>query len=155
MDEFAIDCRVVPLEDSDPLILFPDPGAGILSAETPLPRPCPKGLNIDGLIVFDMQEDGGLDGIEIFYKLPTRYRSKRKRPFPFGEKYCRIILHPNRTGVYGPDVTPIVTWQRDILRFIIKNETPDERCKIGPDVVALLSKSKLIGIEIDLSSFAD
>jgi hypothetical protein len=155
MNEFAIDCRIVPLGDNDPLILSVDSAAGILSVATPLPRPCPKGLNIDGLIAFDMQEDGGLDQIEILYKVPARYGPRRKTPFPAGEKYSRILLHPNRTAVYGPDVTPTVTLQEGLLRLIIKNGTPDGRHKIGPGTVVLLLKNRLIGIEIDLSPFAD
>lgn len=153
MNEFSIDCRVVPLGENDPLFLFVHSEVGVLSVSTPIPRPCPKGLNIDGLLVFDLQEDGGLDAIEVLYKLPARYRSKAKRTFPLSEKYHRILLDPSRMHVGGPEVAPILTMLEDILTISIQNGVVDGRYKIGPETVVLLMKGKLIGIEIDLSSF--
>ena len=63
--KFYIKCHTGPVGEEGPLVLKLN-SIPIISAIIAPQRGSPRGLNINSLVIFDMQPDGGVDGIEFF-----------------------------------------------------------------------------------------
>lgn len=80
--KFYIKCRTGPIGELGPLVLRIEDDIRIISAAIAHSRGCPKGLNVDGWVIFDMQSDGEVDGIEIFCPYEMDLTSRRALPRP-------------------------------------------------------------------------
>jgi hypothetical protein len=99
--KFHIKCRTGPVGDVGPLVLRIE--EDIISATIAPTRGSPRGLNVDGYVIFDMQSDGGLDGIELLCPLGLDLTSSRAFPRP-QETYWRLFLDPSRKDIIEPEV---------------------------------------------------
>lgn len=151
--DFRIKCLTIPPGETGPLILRMEPEVGILSLHITWVRPCPKGINIDGMIMFDMQADGGLDQIEILYRVKTQIEPGVILPSP-SERYWRLLLFPSHDSITEPDVTVEVIDNSNELKFLIRRDDIDSSFLIGPSTRALVRKKELVGISIDLAGLS-
>ncbi len=139
-----IGCRTAPAGRIGPLIPRLEQSIRILVLQVELRREWPRGLNVDGLLVFDMQADGGVDSIEILHPVGACFRSGVIRPRR-NEKYWRLFLDEsasagklqvNRTGAE--------------VMFWFEECEVDSKYLIGPNTQALVRKNVLVGLSVDL-----
>lgn len=150
--EAHIRCRTAPVGEVGPLIPRLDQSIRILALHIADLRSCPKGLNIDGLMVFDMQMDGGVDGIEIIQPLGADLISATLPPRP-AERYWRLFLEPSDKRLVERDSE--LALERDDRSAILRIASGDVDSKylVGPSVTALVGANELRGLAIDLNSF--
>jgi hypothetical protein len=129
--KFHIKCRTEPVREEGPLVLRIEDDISIISATIAPQRGSPRGLNIDALVIFDMQPDGGVDGIEILCVFGIDLSSRREAPRT-QEKYWRLFLDPSMEDVSEPDVE-VVMHRLDNF-FIVRFKTGDVDSKylLGP-----------------------
>jgi hypothetical protein len=135
-----------------PLIPRFDQSAGILVLHIADLRSCPKGLNIDGLMIFDMQIDGGVDGIEILQSLGASLATATKPPRP-SEKYWRLFLEPIDQRRVEQDSELVLERDEHFATLRVAPGEADSRYLVGPGVVALVGSNMLLGLVIDLRGF--
>lgn len=121
--------------------------------QVPVARSCPKGLNIDGLMVFDMQQDGGVDGIEILQPLGPDLVSGTVPPRA-GERYWRLFLQPSDKDAVERNAELVMERSERAATLRIADGDVDARYLIGPCVTALVGTNELRGLTIDLSAFS-
>lgn len=155
--KFHIECRFAPLTredavESGPLLVRLD--SSILSFHIQFPRPCPKGLNIDHTMLFDMQADGGVDGVEIF--VSPDYGFKPNFVYDdLEESYWRLFL---ALGDFSAiEESGVVQWERAGNSAILRIDSGDvdARYLIGPGAMALVGANCLQGFEVDLLPFLE
>lgn len=147
-----IKCRTAPVGEVGPLIPRLDQSIRILSAHILDHRSCPNGLNIDGLMIFDMQMDGGLDGIEILQPLGPDLRSTTVPPRP-AERYWRLFLEPSNKGLIERDSELVMERGDGTVTLRIASGHLDSRYLIGPCITALVGANELRGLAIDITCF--
>jgi hypothetical protein len=148
--KIKVRCRTAPVGQFGALHLRYDQSIRILMLQVDASLTYPKGLNIDALMIFDMQEDGGVDAVEISQPLGddlvTGYVFPRPR-----ERYWRLFLEPEDKKYVERNA--ILRMERNdnvaTLRFV--EGTADSRYLIGPGVTALVGANNLYGISIDLT----
>jgi len=145
-----ITCDTIPTAEAGPLILRMEPEVGILSLHIGALGPCPKGINIDGMIMFDMQNDGGVDQIEIMYRLRNSIKSGTVFPSPH-ERYRRLRLSSDTSHFIGGVE---VTEGTQGIEFRFAEGQADETCFVGPCTKALIYKRRLIGLSLDYSNIS-
>ena len=149
--KFNIKCRAEPVGEEGPLVLRLDDDYFISAAIAPQ-RGSPRGLSIDHLVIFDMQPDGGVDGIEISHIFGIDYASRREAPRK-GEKYYRLFLDPSGKETGEPDVKLVMQRRGDVLTIRFLNGAVDSKYLLGPGVTALVGANELLGLSIDMIDF--
>jgi hypothetical protein len=143
-------CRTAPVGQFGALHIRYDQSIRILVLQVDATLKYPKGLNIDALMIFDMQEDGGVDAVEILQPLGDDLVTGYVLPRPW-EKYWRLFLEPEDKETVERNA--ILRMERNdsvaTLRFV--EGTVDSRYLIGPGVTALVGANDLYGISIDLT----
>ena len=152
MEAFRIKCRTAPVGEVGPLIPRLDQSIPVLTLHILELRRCPKGLNIDGSLTFDMQSDGGVDGVEILFPLGSGLNSGTGHARP-GEKYWRLFLEPNRKDVSEPEVELLMERIEDQVTFRFVRGDIDSKYLIGPGVTALVGDNELKGLSVELLPF--
>jgi hypothetical protein len=147
--KFYIKCRTEPVGEEGPLVLRIEDDIRIISATIAPPRGSPRGLSIDHGVIFDMQPDGGVDGIEIFCDLGIDLASRREAPRR-GEKYCRLFLNPSGKEIFEPEVKLAMQRYNNVLTIRFLNGAVDSRYLLGPGVTALVGANELLGLSIDM-----
>ena len=150
--KFYIKCRTGPVGDVGPLVLRIEHDIGIISATIAPMRVCPKGLNIDGLVIFDMQSDGGVDGIELLCPLGIDLTSRRAFP-RLQETYWRLFLDPSGKDVVEPDVKVVVQRLDHFLNVRFMTGDVDSKYLLGPGITALVGANELLGLRIEMVDF--
>jgi hypothetical protein len=104
------------------------------------------------LMVFHMQPDGGVDGIEILHPLGNDLRSGSILPRP-QERYWRLFLEPSDKGLIERNAELTVERVEGAAILRIAPGDVDSRYLIGPNVAALVGANELLGLAIDLGAF--
>lgn len=152
--DFSIKCRAVPIAEDGPLIpRLAEPG-WFMSLHINESRSCPKGLNIDSLLIFDMQADGGLDAIEILVRLDSALKPGHIFPRWDEEQYWRLFLEPSHEAIGEPDVSVSVEWADHVLTCRWSDLAADTSYLLGPGVTALVGGGLLLAIQADLAGLA-
>ena len=147
--KFHIQCRVEPVGEEGPLVLRLEDQIEIISATIAPTRGSPRGLNIDALVIFDMQADGGVDGIEILCisGIDLSFRSEAPR---LKEKFWRLFLDPSGKDVGEPDVKVVMQRRGNTFTVRFLNGAVDSKYLLGPGVTALVGANELLGLSIDM-----
>ena len=149
---FYIKCRAVPVGKAGPLVLRIEQDIRIISATIAPTRGFPRGLNIDGLAIFDMQLDGRVDGIEIL--CPLGMDLSATKAFPRArEKYWKLILDPSGKDIIAPDVEVVMHRLDRFLNIRFKDGNVDAKYLLGPGVTALVGAEELLGLQIEMVDF--
>jgi hypothetical protein len=148
--KFHIKCRTGPVGDVGPLVLRIE--EDIISATIAPTRGSPRGLNVDGYVIFDMQSDGGLDGIELLCPLGLDLTSSRAFPRP-QETYWRLFLDPSRKDIIAPEVEVVFHRLDRFLNVRFKAGDVDSKYLLGPGVTALVGANELLGLRIEMVKF--
>lgn len=147
-----IKCRAAAVGDVGPLVLRIEDDARIISAAIAPPRGSPKGLSIDHQVIFDMQSDGGVDGIEIL--CPYEMDLSSRRAFPrLQETFWRLFLDPNKKEIMEPDVKFVRQRPDRFLNIQFKGGDVDAKYLLGPGVTALVGANELLGLRIEMVQF--
>lgn len=150
--KFHIKCHTGPIGEEGPLVLRLEDDIRIISATiAPMGTP-PRGLSIDHAVIFDMQPDGGLDGIEIFCDLGIDLASRREAPRR-REKYCRLFLNPSGNEIFDPGVKVVMQRRDNVLTVRFLNGAVDSKYLLGPGVAALVGANELLGLKIEMVKF--
>lgn len=149
--KFHIKCHTGPVGEEGPLVLRLDDDFFISATIAPQ-RGSPRGLNIDALVIFDMQPDGGVDGIEISRILGIDFASRREAPRS-REKYWRLFVDPSGKDVGEPDVKVVMQRRDNVLTVRFLNGAVDSKYLLGPGVTALVGANELLGLSIDMIDF--
>lgn len=150
--KFYIKCRAAPVGDVGPLVLRIEHDIRIISMAIAPMRDCPKGLNIDGFLIFDMQPDGGVDGIELL--CPFELDLTSRRAFPrLQETYWKLFLDPSGKDIIAPDVEVVMHRLDRFLNIRFKTGTVDSKYLLGPGITALVGANELLGLRIDMVDF--
>lgn len=153
--DFSIKCRAVLAAADGPLIpRLAEPG-WFMNLHINESRSCPKGLNIDSLLIFDMQADGGLDAIEILVRLDSVLKPGYIVPRWGEEQYWRLFLEPSHDHVGAPDVSVSVEWVDHVLTCRWSDQAADTNYQLGPGVTALVGSGRLLGIQTNLAGLAE
>lgn len=151
-DAWRIKCRTAPVGEEGPLIPRYWQDVRILDLHIFERRGADTSLNLDGLIIIDMQLDGGVEGIEILYPLGVDLVSTTLRPRE-RERYWRLFLAPSDKDLIQQEA--IVTGERigstATLRFATGDV--DSRYLVGPGARALVGANELRGLEFNLAEF--
>ncbi len=150
--KFYIKYRAAPVGEEGPLVLRIEDDIRIISATIAPQRVSPKGLSVDGYVIFDMQSDGGVDGIEILCPFWTDLTSRRARP-RLQEQFWRLFLNPSGKEINAPNVKVVM---RRLGRFAtIQFKIGDVNTKylLGPGIMALVGANELLGLEIEMVKF--
>ena len=148
--KFHIKCRIGPIGDTGPLVLRIEDD--FISAAIAPSRGCPKGLSIDHLVIFDMQSDGGVDGIEIL--CPYGMGSVSRRAIPrLRETHWRLFLDPSGKEILAPNVEVIMHRLDRFLNIRFKDGSVDAKYLLGPGVTALAGANELLGLRIEMVKF--
>jgi hypothetical protein len=147
--KYSIKCRFGPVGDTGPLIPNLNLDVRILTLEAPDPGYIRKGLTIDHLMIFDMQEDGGVDVVEILHPLGPGLRERRIEPDP-KEEYERLFLEPSDKDLVELHAQLEFERAGHLAIFRIAPGTVDKHHLIGPGVNALVGNDELRGISVDL-----
>ena len=150
--KFYIKCRTGPIGELGPLVLRIEDDIRIISAAIAHSRGRPKGLSIDHLVIFDMQSDGGVDGIEIFCPYEMRSVSRRALPRP-QETYWKLFLDPSAKEIMTPDVEVVMNRLDRFLNIRFKDGSVDAKYLLGPGVTALVGTNELLGLRIEMVQF--
>lgn len=148
--DFSLKCRAVPNQDEPLIPRFAEAG-WFVSLHVNNGAPCPKGLNIDSLLIFDMQADGGLDAIEIIARMDSVLEPGYIVPRWGEEQYWRLFLDPSREFVGEPDVVVSMEWADNILTCRWSDQTADTSFLLGPGIMALVGTGQLLGFQTDLT----
>jgi hypothetical protein len=147
-----IKCHTGPIGEEGPLVLRLEDDIRIISATiAPMGTP-PRGLSIDHAVIFDMQPDGGVDGIEILCDLGIDLASRSEAPRR-REKYCRLFLDPSGKEIFEPDVKVVMRRRDNVLTVRFLNGAVDSKYLLGPGVTALVGANELLGLSIDMVTF--
>lgn len=149
--KFHIKCHAGPVGEEGPLVLRLDDDYFISAAIAPQ-LDSPRGLSIEHLVIFDMQPDGGVDGIEITRIFGIDYASRREAPRK-REKYWRLFLDPSGKEVFEPDVKLVTQRRGDVLTIRFLNGAVDSKYLLGPGVTALVGANELLGLNIEMIDF--
>lgn len=152
--DFSIKCRAAPIDRDGPLIPRLTQAGWFMSLHINEVRGCPKGLNIDSLLIFDMQDDGGLDGIEIIQRIDPDIATGYVFPRWDEEEYWRLFLEPSHHDVGEPEVTVTMAWVDYVLTYRWSNRTVDKTYLLGPGVTAFVGAGQLLGFQTDITSLA-
>jgi len=150
--KFHIKCRPGPVGDVGPLVLRIEHDIRIISATIAPMRVCPKGLSIDHLVIFDMQSDGGVDGIEILGLYGMDLTSRRAFP-RLRERYRRLFLDPSGKEIMEPDVKVIMQRLDHFLDVRFMTGDVDTKYLLGPGITALVGANELLGLRIEMVDF--
>jgi hypothetical protein len=150
--KFHIKCRTGPLGGVGPLVLRIERDIRIISATIAPQRGSPKGLSIDHLVIFDMQSDGGVDGIEIFCPFGMDLTSRRAFPRP-QETYRRLFLDPSGKEIMEPDVKVVMHRLDRFFTVRFKAGDVDSKFLLGPGITALVGANELLGLRIEMIKF--
>jgi hypothetical protein len=149
---FHIKCHTGPVGEEGPLVLRIEDDIRIISANiAPMLTPS-RGLSINFAVNFDMQPDGGVDGIEIFCDFGIDLTFRREAP-RLKEKYCRLFLDPRGNETEQPDVKVVMQRRDNALAIRFLNGAVDSKYLLGPGVTALVGANELLGLSIDMVKF--
>lgn len=150
--KFYIKCHTGPVGEERPLVLRIEDDIRIISATIAPQRGSPRGLSIDHLVIFDMQSDGGVDGIEIL--CPYEMDLTSRRAFPrLQETYWRLFLDPSGKYIMEPDVKLVMQRLDHFLNVRFKAGDVDSKYLLGPGIAALVGANELLGLRIDMVKF--
>lgn len=148
--DFNLKCTAVPNQDGPLIPRFAEAGS-FVSLHVNDGAPCPKSLNIDSLLIFDMQADGGLDAIEIIARMDTVLEPGYIFPRWGEERYWRLFLETNREFVGEPDIIVSMEWADHILTCRWTDQAADTKYLLGPGITAFVGRGQLLGFQTDLS----
>ncbi len=152
---FLMKCRFEPVGPEGPLIPSITRVAGriLVLKQMGLLRDYPRGFTA-GDTIFDLQEDGGVDSIEIWERLGGALNSVSVRPRP-GEEYFRLFVEPRPGSLNEPRVSPTFERIGDVGQLRFTSGAIERQYLIGPGVTALAGAGRLRGIDVDLRGFMD
>jgi hypothetical protein len=117
-------------------------------------RSHPKGFGIDARMEFDLQEDGGVDRIELWEKLGGGLNPRIIRPRA-NENYVRLFIEPGERSLGNPNTGFTCMRIDEVARLRFTRGGIEREYLIGPGVTALVGADNLRGIDVDLRSFMD
>lgn len=151
---FFIRFSAAPVGAVGPLLPRLHEGNGILTLQVGLVRAQPLGLNVDAVVIFDMQSDGGVDWIEILHRQPSHLRPATVWARP-RERYWRMFLEPSSKETVERDAEVTIDRSGLTVTYRFDEGDPDARYLVGPGAEALVAAgNRLIGISVDLTPFA-
>jgi hypothetical protein len=118
---------------------------GILTLECAVPRPCPHGVNIDGTVILDFDENRTLAGVELIAPM-SAWKGKGEVAQPFGQP-GDIRLGSGLTGSVSYDWPVVVTKdvQRDMARISFGDTDFTRAVTLSDRASALLKYDRLVG----------
>lgn len=155
--KFSLKCRTAPVGSEGPLVpnlMRGGPAGRTLCLSVPSWRNYPKGFTIDGMMTFDMQDDGGVDQIEIYQRMGGALNSGVVKPRA-GEKYRRLFLHPYGRTPAECDFQVAFKRVDNVAHFRFDEGEVDREYLLGPGVAALVAGEALVGLTVDLRGFMD
>lgn len=147
--KFSIKCRFAPVGRFGPLIPNLDLEDAHFMLQIPQLLQSPKGLDAGGL-VFDMQDDGGVDSIEIFGPLGPGLVDRTIAPDP-QEEYWRLFLELDDKNLVEKHAKLEFERTGHLALCRISPGTVHKHYLIGPGVNALVANDELLGISLDLT----
>lgn len=150
--KFSIKCRFAPVGKFGPLISSVDSDNHFLLL-IPQLQQSPQGFDADGLI-FDMQDDGGVDSVEIPRSLVPGLVDRDIIPDP-KEKYWRMFLELSDRHLVERHAQLEFERVGNLAIFKISSGAVEKNYLIGPGVNAMVGDGELRGISIDLTGLME
>jgi hypothetical protein len=118
---------------------------GILTLASAVPRECPHGVNIDGTLILDFDEEKLLASVELIAPM-SAWKGKAGVAQPLG-KTGDILLGESLSGSVQRDWSVLVSKdvQRDMARISFGAREFDRAVALSDTVSALLHNDRLTG----------
>ena len=135
--------RLVPSYDDE---------SNVLTIESPVDRPWSFGVNIDGLVLLDLDDERVLAAVELLIPR-SRWKKVDELPtLPILKKQCDLLLKPDVVAkkLHRLPVTVLVDKSgRDVL-ISFSSQEPDHWLQLADNALASIKNGELQGFRVRL-----
>jgi hypothetical protein len=130
-----------------------DEESNVLTIESPVERPWPFGVNIDGLVLLELDDERVLAAVELLI-LRVRWKKVDALPtWPIFKKRCDLILKPDVVAakMHRLPVTVLADKSGTDVLISFGTPEPDHWIQLAENALAAIRDGELHGLRVRLS----
>ena len=129
-----------------------DPESNVLSIESDIVRPWPYGVNIDGLVLLDLDENRILAAVELLIPRTRWKELGSQEPWPRFAKPSDLMFRPETIAkkTHHLPVSAVTDPSRNDVLITFSSVAPNRWIQLSDNALAAVGSDELLGFRVRL-----